>query len=133
MTCMEGFPVTSSCGTPQPRGADCKPVKEKGRFPACCTKLVCKSAMPAKGVATMQGQKSGPGSISALTGNVLDSGNQAPETQGRAARTKVSAEWKKQPAGRAMPQVATDPEFGTRIKMPEGGAKGSRNRKLKLV
>uniref|UniRef100_A0A131YHK0 Single domain-containing protein n=1 Tax=Rhipicephalus appendiculatus TaxID=34631 RepID=A0A131YHK0_RHIAP len=43
MTCMQGFPVTSSCGKPQPRGKNCRPIPGKGRFPECCTKLLCQT------------------------------------------------------------------------------------------
>ncbi|XP_075545232.1 toxin-like protein 14 isoform X2 [Dermacentor variabilis] len=43
MTCMQGFPVTSSCGKPQPRGKNCREIPGKGRFPECCTKLLCQT------------------------------------------------------------------------------------------
>ncbi|XP_065283069.1 uncharacterized protein [Dermacentor albipictus] len=45
MTCMQGFPVTSSCGKPQPRGKNCREIPGKGRFPECCTKLLCQTGL----------------------------------------------------------------------------------------
>ncbi|XP_037569182.1 uncharacterized protein LOC119449949 [Dermacentor silvarum] len=59
MTCMQGFPVTSSCGKPQPRGKNCRPIPGKGRFPECCTKLLCQTGLaPSKmGSLTLQARK----------------------------------------------------------------------------
>ncbi|KAH7968315.1 hypothetical protein HPB52_007640 [Rhipicephalus sanguineus] len=37
------YSVKSNCGKPQPRGKNCRPIPGKGRFPECCTKLLCQT------------------------------------------------------------------------------------------
>nr|XP_037276348.1 uncharacterized protein LOC119169346 [Rhipicephalus microplus] len=56
MTCMQGFPVTSSCGKPQPRGKNCRPIPGKGRFPECCTKLLCQTGFSPSNMASLTQQ-----------------------------------------------------------------------------
>ncbi|XP_040360295.1 uncharacterized protein LOC121048250 [Ixodes scapularis] len=49
-TCLNGFVGTSSCGkhSSQPLPNNCKYVKGTGRFPGCCTKLMCHENGPGK-------------------------------------------------------------------------------------